>query len=88
MHDYLISITCIDKETLGPEVKHVCEPQRHRDITAHCAKIRASKHAKNFGLVEKTNWTRHSQSSFTKTFDTPIGESRFVLVQRVSKLTR
>ena len=88
MHDYLIHITYIDKATLGPEVKDSCLPQRHQDITEHCAKIRASKRAKRFGLIEKSNWKRHSQASLTKTYHTETGESRYVIVQRVSKLTR
>ena len=88
MHDYMISITYIDKETLGPDVKNAYVPQRHQDITAHCAKIRASKQVKDTGLIEKSNWTRHSLSAFTKTYHTETGESRYVIVQRVSKLTR
>ena len=86
MHDYLISITFTDPST--NEVKHYCMPVRHQDISEHCAKIRASKRAKRFELIAKSDWTRHSQSSLTKTYHSETGESRCVIVQRVSKLTR
>ena len=89
--DFLISFMRWDEN----EFKSIdtCIPVRLKDTTERSAKIRATRKAIEFGLIPTSGWSKPDPTMFTRPSlktarDPHTNESRSIIVQRVSKMTR